>query len=79
MHPLNISEIKAAVGGNKKLADLCGVSPQAVSQWQKVPVSYVLKLEKITLFKLSRHAMRIDVYPAEHCCCPVCRREVHTI
>ena len=44
---------------------LGGISSQAVSQWQRVPVERVLDVERLT--GISRHKLRPDIYgaPAE--------------
>ncbi|RWI46379.1 MAG: CI repressor [Mesorhizobium sp.] len=52
-----------ACGTAQKLAALVGVSPQAVSQWDRIPVERVLTIEKIT--KIPRSTLRPDIYPPE--------------
>ena len=52
-----------AVGTAQKFAEQIGVSPQAVSQWRRVPVARVLKVEQVT--GVSRHELRPDIYPRE--------------
>lgn len=49
-----------AVGTSKEFAKKIGVSPQAVSQWERVPVGRVLKVEAVT--KVSRYRLRPDIY-----------------
>lgn len=52
---------KDTAGGPAALAKaLGGVSPQAVSQWKKVPAERVLDVERIT--GISRHSLRPDVF-----------------
>lgn len=54
-------QAKDAAGGPAALAkQLGGVTPQAVSQWKKVPAERVLDVERIT--GISRHALRPDVF-----------------
>ncbi len=53
----------AVRGMARSLSLQLGISRQAVSQWKKVPVLQVLKVEKLT--GISRHVLRPDVYPAE--------------
>lgn len=52
--------IKAA-GGAGALAARLGITPQALSQWDRVPVMRVLHVEKIT--GTPRHQLRPDIYP----------------
>lgn len=49
-----------AVGLARQLGDL---TPQAVSQWDKVPAARVLEVERIT--GISRHLLRPDVFGKE--------------
>jgi DNA-binding transcriptional regulator YdaS (Cro superfamily) len=61
-HPLEIA--KAKVGGNTGLARALGkITPQAVSQWLRVPVGRVLEVERIT--GIPRSELRPDIYPPE--------------
>lgn len=55
-----LEKAKKAVGSSKELARRIGVTPQAVSQWDEVPVSRVLAVERET--GISRHELRPDVY-----------------
>jgi len=51
-----------AANGNTGLARaLGGITPQAISQWKKVPVERVLDVERVT--GVSRHDLRPDIYP----------------
>ena len=43
------------------LAKTLQVTPQAISQWVRVPVMHVLKIEQLT--GVPRHELRPDVYP----------------
>ena len=53
-------------GNQKKLADYCGVSAQAVGQWRrKIPAVRVLQIESCTCNEVSRHDLRPDLYPIE--------------
>lgn len=57
--------LKKAIGKFETARDFAvavGVSPQAVSQWDRVPPARVLIVEKIT--GVSRHDLRPDFYPA---------------
>lgn len=52
---------KEIAGGPAALAKaIGGVTPQAVSQWKKVPAERVLDVERIT--GVSRHGLRPDVF-----------------
>ena len=50
-----------AVKTSAKLAEICGVTAQAVSQWTQVPVKHVLTIERET--GIPRHDLRPDIYP----------------
>ena len=53
---------KEVAGGNTGLAEkIGGLTPQAVSQWKRVPVERVLDVERIT--GVPRHELRPDIYP----------------
>ncbi|MDX2224926.1 MAG: pyruvate, phosphate dikinase [Rhodospirillaceae bacterium] len=51
-------------GGVAALARAINVTPQAVSQWDRVPAERVLAVETATAGKVSRHDLRPDLYPA---------------
>lgn len=52
---------KQKVGGASSLAGkLTGITPQAVSQWKRVPAGRVLEVEAIT--GISRHDLRPDIF-----------------
>lgn len=61
MSPLE--KAKKSLGRSKKLAELIGVTPQAVSQWKTVPAGRVIAVEKAT--GISRSDLRPDLYPAD--------------
>ena len=52
-------------GGVASLARTINVTSQAISQWDRVPAERVLAVEKATNGKVSRHALRPDLYPSE--------------
>ena len=52
------------VGGVAALARAINVTPQAVSQWDRVPAGRALAVEKATDGKISRHDLRPDLYPS---------------
>ena len=52
-----------AAGNGKALAGRIGVSPQALSQWHRVPAHRVLDVERIS--GVPRHELRPDLYPQE--------------
>ncbi|MBX7200171.1 MAG: pyruvate, phosphate dikinase [Rhodospirillaceae bacterium] len=54
----------AQVGGVAALARAINVTPQAVSQWDRVPAERAIAVEKATDGKISRHDLRPDLYPA---------------
>jgi len=49
-------------GRLSKLATALGITPGAISQWDRVPAERVLDVERIT--GIPRHALRPDLYPA---------------
>lgn len=52
----------ASVGGNTGLAKaLGGITPQAISQWKKVPAERVIEVERAT--GVPRQELRPDIYP----------------
>ncbi|MFT3987214.1 MAG: Cro/CI family transcriptional regulator [Aestuariivirga sp.] len=54
---------KGLAGGASALAQALGnISSQAVSQWEKIPASRVLDVERIT--GISRHELRPDIFGA---------------
>ncbi len=52
-----------AAGAGKVLARRVGVTPQALSQWRRVPPRRVLDVERAS--GVPRHALRPDLYPQE--------------
>jgi DNA-binding transcriptional regulator YdaS (Cro superfamily) len=55
--------LDAERGRRIKLAAALSIVPHALSQWQRIPVEHVLKIERYT--GVSRHDMRPDIYPRE--------------
>ena len=51
------------LGSAKKLARALKVSPQALSQWRRVPPLRVLAVEEIS--GVSRFDLRPDLYPSD--------------
>lgn len=49
-----------AVGGRQALADLLGISYQAVQQWTKIPAERVVEIEEKT--GVDRTKLRPDLY-----------------
>jgi DNA-binding transcriptional regulator YdaS (Cro superfamily) len=52
-----------AVGNAETLAGKLNITPQAVSQWKKVPLARVFQVERET--GVSRHKLRSDFFGAE--------------
>ena len=50
------------LGGKRRLAQAVGVSPAAVTRWQKsgIPHDRVLDIERVS--RISRHRLRPDIY-----------------
>ncbi len=56
-----LERAKQIVGGNTGLAaKITGITPQAISQWRRVPAERVLDVERIT--GVSRNELRPDIY-----------------
>lgn len=51
-----------SAGGVAALARALGVTSQAISQWDKVPANRVLQVEILTHGKVSRYALRPDIF-----------------
>jgi len=51
----------AAVGTAAEFSRRMGITEQAISQWEIVPILRVLTVERIT--SIPRHELRPDVYP----------------
>jgi DNA-binding transcriptional regulator YdaS (Cro superfamily) len=49
-----------AVGSMSNLASLLGIAPQAIAQWEQIPINRVLEIEKIT--KVDRERLRPDMF-----------------
>jgi DNA-binding transcriptional regulator YdaS (Cro superfamily) len=57
------SGVQAAVdaaGGYRSLARLLGITHQAIIQWEKVPASRMLEIERLT--GVQREVLRPDLY-----------------
>ena len=51
-------------GGTAALARTINVTPQAISQWDRVPAERALAVEQATGGKVTRHELRPDLYPS---------------
>lgn len=60
-----LDRAKEQVGGPSGLARALAtkLSPQAISQWKRVPAERVIEVERVT--GISRHELRPDLYPTE--------------
>jgi DNA-binding transcriptional regulator YdaS (Cro superfamily) len=64
MEALALKKAKTRIGGTTNLARaLGGITPQAISQWRRVPAERVLAVERAT--GISRSDLRPDLYPRE--------------
>lgn len=59
--PVELAAEKA--GGIVKLSLALGLSRGAASQWTRIPVEHVLKVERLT--GIPRQILRPDIYPVE--------------
>ncbi len=59
-----LARAKKELKGNTALARALDgkISPQAISQWKRVPAERVLDVERVT--GVPRHELRPDLYPA---------------
>ncbi len=53
-----------AAGGTAALARTINVTPQAISQWDRVPAERVIAVEEATGGKVTRSDLRPDLYPS---------------
>lgn len=51
------------VGGPTKMARKLGVTPQAISQWDRAPSGRVIQIEQATGGEVTREDLRPDMYP----------------
>lgn len=56
-----LREAKSRIGGAVKLAQIVGITSQAVGQWRRCPAEYVVVVEKAS--GIPRHVLRPDVFP----------------
>ena len=63
MRDNNLEKAINLVGGTVALAKLISVTPQAISQWDRVPAERVLAVEEATKGKITRNQLRSDLYP----------------
>ena len=60
-----LERAKTKAGGAQGLSKLLGaITPQAISQWKRVPAERVLEVERVT--GVSRSFLRPDLYPRSH-------------
>jgi len=50
-------------GSRAAIAEICKITPQAVSQWHHIPTRRVLAIEKALEGAVTRYEMRPDIYP----------------
>lgn len=56
-----LAAVKSALGGNTGIARaLGGITPQAVSQWDEIPIKRALELERKA--GIPRHVSRPDIF-----------------
>jgi DNA-binding transcriptional regulator YdaS (Cro superfamily) len=58
----NLKQAIELVGGVAALARRVGVTSQAVSQWTRAPAKRVLGIEGATGGKVTRYALRPDIF-----------------
>lgn len=63
--PSNPTPLERAIklaGGVTKLADKLGITSQAISQWDEVPIIRAIQIERVTNGKVKRHQLRPDIF-----------------
>ena len=60
---MQTKQIIKSLGGPVAIANILGIKPQAVSQWQHIPTDHVLKLAETTAWEITPNQMRPDIYP----------------
>lgn len=60
MRSHGLTQALAKAGGPSKLAKLLGVTSQAISQWETVPVARMLAIERVT--GVSRRELLPELY-----------------
>lgn len=55
--------LEAERGRSGKLAAALGITPSAISMWERVPAERVIDVERET--GVSRHELRPDLYPRQ--------------
>ena len=65
------------LGSQKALASAIEVKQQNISSWLKtrVPAEFVIPIEKATKGNVSRHQLRLDIYPLEDNSCEQLKSE----
>jgi DNA-binding transcriptional regulator YdaS (Cro superfamily) len=58
--PRIVKRVIKYYGGPSALADILGVSRQAVAQWQQIPLRYLKQIAQDT--KIPREKLRPDLY-----------------
>lgn len=53
--------VKAVGGSMTRLAELLDITPQAIAQWDTVPINRVVDIERAT--GIPRERLRPDMYP----------------
>lgn len=62
-NPSALEAARKAAGGNVGIArGIGGITPQAVSQWKRVPAERVIDVERLS--GVPRHELRPDIFPA---------------
>lgn len=51
-----------AVGGGSKLAEILGLTRQAIYQWRQVPAERLVEIEEATGGRVTREELRPDLY-----------------
>lgn len=62
MRPNPVAKAIEKAGSVKALAERCGIAPQAISQWKRVPIEHARLVAGLTGLPL--HEIRPDVWAA---------------
>lgn len=63
---MNIKDLTKGKLTVRDVADLCGISVQAVYKWDEVPCEYVLLICAKADWIVTPHKLRDDIYPHPH-------------
>ncbi|MBB1485805.1 transcriptional regulator [Oceanospirillum sediminis] len=66
MKPEQAMQKAIQIVGRSNLARALKISPQAISQWKRVPAKRVKAVERLTKHQVLAAEMRPDIFESEH-------------